>query len=379
MAVIMHVDMDSFFASVEQRDHPELRGKPVIIGGRKDSRRGVVSTCSYEARKFGVHSAMPIGQAVRLCPDGIFLPGNHDKYEKISKEIRQVFAKFSPVVENLSIDEAFLDMTGCEHLHRSLPAMGNAVKQAIYDAVQLSASVGIAPNKFVAKLASDYRKPDGLTIIALEQIKDWLAPMPVTNIWGIGEKTAEILAAWQIHTIQELRHCSKTQLIQYFGKHGRNLYWLARGVDHRAVEPDTEAKSMGKETTFRENVTDTAVLRQVLAKLVALVGARLRKNGLWARTITIKLRYSDFTTITRSSSLPQPINSDDTIFETADRLLKKNRGTAPVRLIGVYVTQLTTVTQATLFSDPREDKLTKLMDQLNTRYDKPILRKGREL
>ncbi|NMB25316.1 MAG: DNA polymerase IV [Firmicutes bacterium] len=379
MAVIMHVDMDSFFASVEQRDHPELKGKPVIIGGPKNSRRGVVSTCSYEARKFGVHSAMPISQAAKLCPHGVFLPGDHGKYEQVSREIHQVFDQFSPIVESISIDEAFLDMTGCEHLHTDLVAMGNSVKKAIYESVALTASVGIGPNKFIAKLASDYRKPDGLTIIAPHEVEDWLAPMAVNRIWGIGEKTAELLATWQIRTIQDLRRCSEPSLVRHFGKQGRNLYLLARGIDHRPVEPETEAKSMGKETTFTEDVTNIATLRQVLANLVAMVGVRLRRHELWARTVTIKLRYSDFTTITRSMSLPEPINSDDDIFRTADHLLQENVATAPIRLIGIYVSQLTTVAQSSLFADPRQDKLTELMDQLNTRYDRPILRKGREL
>lgn len=374
----MHVDMDSFFASVEQRDRPELKGKPVIIGGQKDSPRGVVSTCSYEARKFGVHSAMPISQAVKLCPHGIFLPGDHGKYEAVSREIRQVFDQFSPIVESISIDEAFLDMTGCEHLHADLKTMGNSVKRAIYNSVALTASVGIGPNKFIAKLASDYRKPDGLTIVAPHEVKEWLAPMQVNRIWGIGEKTAGILATWQIRTIEDLRRCSESSLVQHFGKQGRNLYLLARGIDHRPVEPETEAKSMGKETTFTEDVTNIDTLRQVLANLVAMVGVRLRRHALWARTITVKLRYSDFTTITRSMSLPEPVNSDDDIFRVADHLFQENVTTAPIRLIGMYVSQLTTVAQSSLFADPRQDKLTELMDQLNTRYDRPILRKGRE-
>lgn len=379
MAVIMHVDMDSFFASVEQRDHPELLGKPVIVGGPRDSRRGVVSTCSYEARKYGVHSAMPIGQAVKLCPHGIFLPGDHDKYGQVSHQIRQVFHRFSPIVENTSIDEAFLDMTGCEHLHDDLEDLGKSIKRAIYDAVALTASVGIGPNKFIAKLASDYRKPDGMTIVAPEEVEDWLAPMAVNRIWGIGEKTAQVLATWQIRTIQDLRRCSQHSLVKRFGKQGLSLYFLARGIDNRPVEPETAAKSMGKETTFTDDIIEVATLRQVLANLVAVVGMRLRQQKLWARTITVKLRYSDFTTITRSISLPEPINSDDDIFQAADNLLKENIAEDPIRLIGIYVSQLTTMAQGSLFADPRGEKLTELMDKLNARYDRPVLRKGREL
>ncbi len=379
MAVIMHVDMDSFFASVEQRDRPELRGKPVIVGGQRESRRGVVSTCSYEARKYGVHSAMPIAQAVRLCPHGIFIPGDHRKYEEVSRSIRKIIHEFSPVVESISIDEAFLDMTGCEHLYHSLEHMGQSIKRRIYDAVALTASVGIGPNKFIAKLASDFHKPDGLTIIAPEEVEDWLAPMAVDKIWGIGEKTAKVLASWQIRTIADLRRWPQEFLTQRLGKQGESLYLLARGIDNRAVEPETEAKSMGKETTFAEDVTDIGKLRQTLANLVAIVGIRLRQKDLWARTISIKLRYGDFTTISRSLSLPEPINSDDGIFQVAEALLRENLEDLPVRLIGIYVSQLTAFGQGSLFTDPRKETLTELMDELNTRYDRPVISKGRQL
>jgi DNA polymerase-4 len=379
VAVIMHVDMDSFYASIEQRDRPELKGKPVIVGGLRDSKRGVVSTCSYEAREYGVHSAMPIAQAVKLCPQGIFLPGNHSKYVAISQEIRQVFYEFSPIVETTSIDEAFLDMTGCEHLYDTLYDLGQTIKQRIYETVSLTASVGIGPNKFVAKLASDYRKPDGLVVIKPSEVKDWLAPMPVGKVWGIGEKTAEALATWQIHTIADLRQYSQQSLLQRFGKQGRNLYLLARGIDSRPVEPETEAKSIGRETTFSVDLTELAKLRQVLANLVADVGIRLRQQNLWGRTVTIKLRYSDFTTITRSASLPEPINNDDDIFVAANRLLQRNFQNRPLRLLGVYLSQLTSVSQTSLFSDPRREKLTKLMDELNTRYERTVIYKGRQL
>ena len=379
MVVIMHVDMDSFFASIEQRDRPELKGKPVIVGGLRDSKRGVVSTCSYEARKYGVHSAMPIAQAVKLCPQGIFLPGDHSKYAAVSQEIRQVFYEFSPVVENTSIDEAFLDMTGCEHLYDTFEDFGKAIKRHIYETVSLTASVGIAPNKFVAKLASDYRKPDGLVIVRPSEVKDWLAPMPVNKVWGIGEKTAKALSTWRIHTIADLRRCSQRSLLQRFGKQGHDLYLLARGIDPRPVEPETEAKSIGRETTFSIDLTELSRLRQVLANLVADVGMRLRQQSLWGRTVTIKLRYSDFTTITRSISLPEPINNDDDIFAAADKLLQQHIQKRPLRLLGVYLSQLTSVSQASLFPDSRRDKLTELIDELNTRYDRAVIYKGRQL
>ncbi len=379
MAVIMHVDMDSFFASVEQRDRPELQGKPVIVGGLRDSPRGVVSTCSYEARKYGVHSAMPITQAVKLCPEGIFLPGDHRNYAAVSQEISHVFHEFSPVVEITSIDEAFLDMTGCEHLYESLEELGKAIKRRIYETVSLTASVGIGSNMFVAKLASDYQKPDGLVIIHPGEVENWLAPMAVEKVWGIGEKTAEVLRAWQIYTIADLRRCSKQFLLKRFGKQGLNLYRLARGIDTRSVEPQTDAKSIGRETTFPTDVTDNAKLRRVLASLVASVGIRLRRQELWGRTVTIKLRYDDFTTITRSTSLSEAINNDDEIFATAYELLQRNMQQRPIRLLGVYLSQLTTVSQTSLFADPRRDRLAELMDELNTRYERPVIYKGRQL
>ncbi|MGI6567564.1 MAG: DNA polymerase IV [Firmicutes bacterium] len=379
MATIMHVDMDSFFAAVEQRDNPELRGKPVIVGGSRDSKRGVVSTCSYEARKYGVHSAMPIAQAVKLCPHGIFIPGNHKKYAAVSRQIRSVFYQFSPLVEVVSIDEAFLDMTGCEHLYQSLEDLGRAVKRKIFETVSLTASVGIGPNKFIAKLASDYRKPDGLVVIKPEAVWDWLAPFPVKKVWGIGKKTAEVLASWQVLTIADLRQCSQESLIRQFGKQGLTLYLLARGIDHRQVEPGSEAKSLGRETTFVTDITAVSKLRQVLADLAAEVGYRLRREGCWARTVTLKLRYDDFTTITRSTSLPEPINNDDDIFDIAHQLLVDNLGQRPVRLLGIYVSQLTPFGQASLFSDPRREKLTRLMDELKARHGRPVLYKGRQL
>jgi len=379
VATIMHVDMDSFFAAVEQRDNPELRGKPVIVGGTRDSKRGVVSTCSYEARKYGVHSAMPIAQAVKLCPHGIFIPGDHKKYAAVSGQIRSVFYRFSPVVEIVSIDEAFLDMTGCEHLYGSLEDLGRAIKEQIYETVSLTASVGIGPNKFIAKLASDYRKPDGLVVVRPEEVWDWLAQFPVKKVWGIGQKTAEILASWQIYTIADLRRCRRETLVERFGKYGDTLYQLARGIDPRPVEPESETKSLGRETTFETDISALPKLRQVLAELSAEVGYRLRRHGLWARTITVKLRYHDFTTITRSASLPEPVNNDDDIFSTACQLLVKNAGSRPVRLLGIYVSQLTSFGQASLFSDPRREELARVMDELNTRHGRRVIYKGRQL
>lgn len=379
MKTIVHVDMDSFFASVEQRDNPELRGKPVIVGGHRDSRRGVVATCSYEARKYGVHSAMPIVRAVQLCPQGIFLPSSHAKYAEVSQQIRQVLREFSPLVENVSIDEAFLDMTGCEHSYASLTEMGRYLKKRIWEAVSLTASVGIGPNKLVAKLASDYNKPDGLVVVAPEEVEDWLAPMPVDKIWGIGQKTTQALAQMQIRTIADLRRCSREFLLRRFGKQGLQLYQLARGIDTRKVTPESPTKSVGKETTFEYDVANPRVLKAVLADLVAQVGFRLRRYNLWGKTVTLKLRFSDFTTLTRSQSVTEPLHDDDGIFNIAYPLLQRNLNNRPLRLLGVYVSHLTSSPQASLFADPRQEKLTNAIDAINRKYHKPVIRKGRQL
>ena len=269
-------------------------------------------------------------------------------------------------------------MTGCEHLYETLEDLGRAVKERIRETVSLTASVGIGPNKFIAKLASDHRKPDGLVVIPPEEVWDWLAPFPVKKVWGIGQKTAEVLASWQIHTIGSEALLPRVSY-QAVWQQGLTLYQLARGIDHRPVEPESETKSLGRETTFATDIAAMPKLRQVLADLAAEVGYRLRRHELWARTITLKLRYDDFSTITRSTSLPEPVNNDDDIFNTAYKLLADNIGQRPVRLLGVYVSQLTPFGQASLFSDPRREKLTRLMDELNTRHGRPVLYKGRRL
>lgn len=379
---IIHVDMDAFFAAVEQRDNPELIGKPVIIGGDPHS-RGVVSTCSYEARKYGVHSAMPLREAYSRCPHGIFLPGHHDTYSKVSREIRQIFFRFTPLVEPLSLDEAFLDVHGCERLFGNAVEIGLKIKDAIKEEINLTASVGVAPNKFLAKLGSDLEKPDGFVVITKDRIKEVLWPLPVTRLWGVGEKTAEILLAKGIRTIGMLARLDIKILESNLGKMGKDLYLLANGIDERKVEVEYGAKSIGNETTFGEDTNDVEFLETTLLELAEQVGRRLRKSDVMGRTINIKLRYANFKTITRAKTLQRATNSTQTLYEVGLELL---RGTdlfnKTFRLIGLSVSNLTDETnqQMSLFGeedDLHSDVLSNIMDQLKDRFGESAVTRAR--
>src|SRR5439155_7141135 len=286
---ILHVDMDAFYASVEQRDRPELRGLPVIVGGSAEG-RGVVCAASYEARKFGVHSAMPAVTARRLCPQGIFLPPRMEHYAQISRQIREIFQSFTPLIEPLSLDEAFLDVRGCEGLFGSAPEIARKIKERVRAETELTASVGVAANKFLAKLASDLKKPDGLVVIEPTQVEAILAPLPVGRIWGVGAKGEKRLHALGIRTIGQLAALPEQVLVDHFGDNGRHLWRLARGIDDRQVVPDEEAKSISTETTFARDIGDRDVLRSWLLDLVEHLGRRLRRVGVHARTIELKVR-----------------------------------------------------------------------------------------
>jgi len=379
MATILHVDMDAFYAAVEQLDHPEYRNKPLIIGGTKDSVRGVVSTCSYEARKYGVRSAMPIKRAVALCPHGIFIPGRMARYQEVSRQIHAVFQDFSPVVESLSIDEAFLDMTGCEHFYPSLKAMGQAIKDRIKEETGLTCSVGIGPNKFLAKLASDWQKPDGLTIIYPDQVDQFLLNLPVGKLWGVGEKSKKVLRKLGINTVRDLRGKSLNWLQENLGANfGTHLYNLSRGIDSRDVEPAGEAKSISQEITFDHDYEDQEFLRSQLAIMAEKVGYRLRREKLYTRTVTIKVRYNDFSTITRSQTLDYAICDDDSLFSIGWKLFQTVKK-APVRLLGICAHNLVHNQQLSLFDNTVEtNKLAQVIDQINQKYGKAIT-KGRTL
>jgi len=381
MRTIMHVDMDAFFAAVEILDHPEYAGKPVIVGGHKDSPRGVVSTASYEARKFGVHSAMPISKAAILCPEGIFLPGRMGRYQELSRQIQAIFPEFSPLIEPLSIDEAFLDMSGCEDFYPSLQEMGQRLKARIREQTGLTASVGIAPNKFLAKLASDWRKPDGLLVLEPENVQEFLMNLPVGRLWGVGKKSEAILHRLHLYQIKDILPHSLTWLQENLGSAlGSQVYYLSRGIDERPVVPETEAQSIGHEITFSEDHENPSFLRQQLAQMTEKVGWRLREKKFYAKTVSIKVRFHDFRTITRSHTLNYSFNDDDTIFSEALHLLEQIK-LQPVRLLGVTVSNFQGGTQLSLFStdDQSSSQVTELMDTINRKYSPGAITKGRTL
>ena len=373
--IILHIDMDAFFASVEQRDHEEYRGKPVIIGGLGP--RGVVSTASYEARKFGVHSARPMVTARRRCPAAIFLPGDHAKYSAVSRQIFSVLARFSPVIEQLSIDEGFLDLTGMERLMDSPRAYGEAIKRAVCEETGLTASVGVAPNKFLAKLASDMEKPDGLVVIRPEDAERVLAPLPVSRIFGVGKKTEARLSALGFKTIGQLAAADRGRLARALGdRMAAQLIALAHGLDDRPVEPTRAAQSIGREETFDEDIHSREEAERVLLSLSEEVGWRLRREGLSARTVTLKLRFAPFDTYTRQQTFPDPVSYDEDIFAAARALFRAfpSPPGAGIRLLGVSAGNLCTEGELSLFDDhEKKEKLYGAIDRLKSRFGENIL------
>ncbi len=373
---IIHVDMDAFFAAVEQRDDPNLMGKPVIIGGYPYE-RGVVSTCSYEARHYGVRSAMPLGEAYRRCPHGIFMHGDHRKYGMVSQQIQAIFAHYTPMVEPISIDEAFLDVSGCERLFGPAVEIGRQIKERIRHELKLTASVGVSYNKYLAKLASDYGKPDGFLVITAQEARGFLAPLPITRLWGVGTKTANHLERFGIRTIGQLAAFPLAELRAHLGVVAHQLHLLAQGIDHRRVESPQDAKSIGHEHTFGEDTYNHQQVLTVLLDLSAKVARRLRLAGVTGRTITLKLRYGDFSTITRSYSSPDPTDYDQDLFRVGKELLLSNLTTGkPVRLIGISVSHLIPADcsphQLSLFPEPkddhRRDRLMQAMDAIKDRF-----------
>jgi DNA polymerase-4 len=332
---IMHIDMDAFFASVEQLDDPKLRGEPVIVGGRE---RGVVSAASYEARKFGVHSAMPVGQARRLCPQGIFVRGRMARYQEISRRVIGVLREFSPRVEQASIDEAYLDATGLSRLFGPIADMGRRVKAAVREETGgLTCSVGIAPVKFLAKIASDMRKPDGLYMLSPEEVPAFVSRLPVGALPGVGASFGQALDRIGVHTAGDVLRYSETFWRDRHGKAGETLYLRARGIDGREVEPWTPPKSESAETTFARDTLDRTFLVDWLFRHADRVGRSLRRQHLAGRVITLKIKFADFQQITRQTHVSEPICSTQTIFEAARALLDGLRLRAPVRLIGLGV------------------------------------------
>jgi DNA polymerase IV len=368
--------MDAFYASVEQRDRPEIRGRPVIVGADPHG-RGVVSAASYEARRSGVHSAMPISRAFRLCPEGVFLPVDMDKYASVSQQIMGFLADFSPLVEPLSIDEAFLDVTASRALHGDGPAIARRIKTGIKARVDLTASVGVASNMFVAKIASDLEKPDGLVVVEPGREAAFLAPLPVSRLWGVGKVTGSELEAMGIRTIGQLALIPPAHLQARFGQHGPGLLDLARGLDHRVVEPDAPPKSMGAEETFGRDTRDLEALRATLREQSERVARELRAEHYAARTVTLKLRFADFSTITRAHT-GDPTQDGLSIFRAVDALFSRVPLSQAVRLIGVSVSGLQPAGSGQLsLLEPdalRRERLARAVDRLARRFGDTAIR-----
>ena len=384
-ALILHVDMDAFYASVEEREQPDLRGRALVVGGRPEA-RGVVAAANYAARKFGIRSAMPSATAIRLYPQLLIIPPRGELYAAVATQIRAIFHRYTPMVEPLSLDEAFLDPAGSERLHGNAEQIGRAIKADILDELELVASVGVAPNKFLAKLASDADKPDGFTVIHPERVQSFLDDLSVERIWGVGAAAKDRLNRADIHTVLQLRQCSVAWLVNEFGQHGERLWQLAHGRDERKVTPDSAVKSISHETTFAADVTTLAVLQSTALDLTEGVCYRLRRAELNGKTVTIKIRFEDFSTITRARSLGQASNATDDIWHLVAALLKQELASRKfsVRLIGVGVSNFALVgsEQVDLFKSDGDDKkkaLDELTDEIKRRYGKATIRRGKSI
>jgi len=406
---IMHVDMDAFFASVEQLDHPEYKGHPVIVGGL--SSRGVVATASYEARKFGVHSAMPISRAKKLCPHGIYVYPNMARYKEISHIIHKVMEEFTPIIEPLSLDEAFLDITGITHKFTGPKALGRAIKDRVFEETGLIISAGLAPNKFLAKLASDLDKPDGLVVIPYGKECESLANFPIKRIWGVGPSTERRLKDGGFTLIKDVQALpDEKHLVPYVGNQARRIWELARGIDERPVEPDRQIQSVGNEETYESDVEDPAVIDLELHYFANRVAKRLRKYGLMGHTVSIKVRYNDFKTVSRQKRLDSSTDQERVIYDTSVLLWNKLMRDAlsvkqeeqevmgatprpkfdnsilevpvkPIRLLGVIVSGLSTegIVQDDLFSieaDEKDEKLSIVLDSLASKFGEGAIMSG---
>lgn len=417
---IMHVDMDAFFASIEQLDHPEYKGHPVIVGGL--SSRGVVATCSYEARKFGVHSAMPISRAKKLCPDGIYVYPRMDRYKEVSHQIFSIMKEFTPHIEPLSIDEAFLEVSGMSTMYSGPKALGRAIKDRVFEETGLIISAGLAPNKFLAKLASDLDKPDGLVVIPYGREKEILAPLPIKRIWGVGPRTEKILKTGGFHLMRHIQALpDESSLIPLVGNQARRIWELANGIDDRPVETDRKIQSIGAEETYEEDLTDGSAIELEFRYFANRLSKRLRKRNLLGHTVSIKVRYDDFTTVSRQKRLDTPSDHEHVFFETAlllwnklmqDKTSKKPKGKAkeleslgattkvqakafmysseetqwidppgPIRLLGLTVSGLDEEVpmQDSLFESPKyetENKLAGVLDSLESKFGETAVMSG---
>ena len=369
---IIHLDLDAFFASVEQRDNPAYRGKPLIVGGISDgggnSNRGVVCAASYEARKYGVHAGMPIWEARQKCHKGIFIPSQMNKYLEASKKFFQICNTYTPLIEPLSIDELFLDVSGCESLFGSSEIIGRKIKERVHQELGLKVSVGIAENKFLAKIATNLGKPDGFYLIPSKDIQKILYPLPISTLWGIGRKTEDLLKKSGIYQVEQLAKMPDSIIENLLGKNGKKIKLLAQGIDKSPVTPPSEVKSIGRETTFPTNITEKEILIKELLKISQIVGHTARKEGYKGRTITLKIRFHNFITFNKSKSIENPTHLDDIIFKTVVELLDKVKlKKGGVRLLGIKLSNLTSGNERKQlkFLRDKDDKLEQLTQSLD--------------
>lgn len=381
---IIHVDMDAFYASIEQLDDPGLQGRPVIVGAdpKGGHGRGVVAACSYEARKFGVHSALPIGRAWKLCPQGAYVRPRMERYVEVSHEVMEVLKRFTNLVEPLSIDEAFLDVTGSTTLFGAPVQIARAIKKQIRDATGLTASAGVAPNKFLAKIASDLKKPDGLVVVESAEVEAFLGALPISRLWGVGPKTEERLREMGLHTIGAVRARRQEDLVSALGSGlGTHLWELAMGRDDRPVVPNWEPKSISNETTFEEDTRDRELLVTTIRRLAESVGRRLRRENYRARKVTLKIRFEPFETHTRQVSVKRGVDTDEEIIRLAVGLFDQFSLERRVRLIGVGTGEIVRPgegpTQLGLFDEPRKDEvIDRTVDAIREKFGEDLIQRG---
>jgi DNA polymerase-4 len=378
---ILHVDLDAFFAAVEQRDHPDWRGKPLVVGMGGANDRGVVSAASYEARAFGVHSAMPIRTAKRLCPVCIFVPVRGAAYQAASREVMAILRRFTPLVQPISIDEAFMDVTGSKQLFGDGAAIAGLIKAAIRQELSLTASVGVAATKLVAKIASDLRKPDGLVVVEPGTEAAFLAPLPISRLWGVGPSTATALRDFGVETIGDLQALDRSGLVRRFGKHGASLVDRAHGVDADPVDDPDAAKSVSHEMTFDEDTSDPEILERTLLAMSEGVSGRLRHAGIKAGTVTVKIRDSGFNTVTRQRGLPEPSDMTEPIWQAAVELARPEMRGKRIRLLGVAASGFGVREQLGLFEpeDVRRRKAVEAADEIRERFGARAITRARIL
>lgn len=378
--MIVHLDMDAFYASVEIRERPELAALPVVVGGMQ---RGVVAAASYAARRFGIHSAMPMATAMKRCPDLVVLPVRMALYAAESRKIMAIMERYTPLIEPLSLDEAFVDLRGSVKLFGPVPEVARRIKREIRDELGLVASIGVAPVKFAAKIASDLGKPDGFLVVEPDGLLAFLNPLPVSRLWGVGQVGEKAMHALGLKTIADVAAQDDASMERHFGKHGLHLLSLARGIDPRGIEPDRETKSVSNETTFAADIADRDALRAIVLQLAEQVAWRLRNHGLEGRTVQIKARYSDFATVTRAKTLSAPTAATDAIWDAAAALLDKlPRPGQALRLLGVGVSGFDAApdTQADLFGEPAAPKrVDEVADRIKEKFGTAAVKRATTL